>query len=85
MAFTIYSLCTLTSLACAWLLLASYRRTGHSLLFWSGWSFVAMTVNNLFLVLDKVVFPDLYLLPVRLIAALVSMLLLLYGLIYEKE
>lgn len=85
MAFTIYSLCALTALACAWLLLASYRRTGHRLLFWSGWSFVAMTVNNLFLVLDKVVFPDVYLLPVRLIAALVSMLLLLYGLIYEKE
>jgi hypothetical protein len=84
-ALTIYSLCALTSLACAWLLLASYRRTGHRLLFWSGWSFVAMTVNNLFLVLDKIVFPDAYLLPVRLVAALVSMLLLLYGLIYEKE
>jgi hypothetical protein len=84
-ALTIYSLCALTSLACAWLLLASYRRTGHRLLFWSGWSFVAMTVNNLFLVLDKIVFPELYLLPVRLLAALVSMLLLLYGLIYEKE
>jgi len=84
-AFTIYSLCTLTSMACAWLLLASYRRTGHRLLFWSGWSFVAMTVNNLFLMLDKVVFPDLDLLPVRLVSALVSMLLLLYGLIYEKE
>jgi len=84
-AFTIYSLCTLTSLACAWLLLASYRRTGYRLLFWSGWSFVAMTVNNLFLVFDKIVFPDVYLLPVRLVSALVSMLLLLYGLIYEKE
>jgi len=84
-AFTIYSLCTLTSLACAWLLLAGYRRTGHRLLFWSGTSFVAMTVNNLFLVLDKVVFPDVYLLPVRLVSALVAMLLLIYGLIYEKE
>jgi hypothetical protein len=84
-AFTIYTLCTLTSLACACLLLVSYRRTRHRLLFWSGWSFVAMTVNNLFLVLDKVVFPDADLLPVRLVAALVSMLLLLYGLIYEKE
>jgi hypothetical protein len=84
-AFTIYSLCTLTSLACAWLLLASYRRTRYRLLFWSGWSFVAMTVNNLFLLLDKIVFPDVNLLPARLIAALVSMLLLLYGLIYEKE
>ena len=86
MAFTIYTLCTLTSLACAWLLLASYRRTAHRLLFWSGWSFVAMTANNLLLVLDKIVFPtEVNLLPVRLIAALVSTLLLLYGLIYEKE
>jgi hypothetical protein len=84
-AATIYILCALTSLACAWLLLGSYRRTGHRLLFWSGWSFVVMTVNNLFLVLDKVVFPDVDLLPARLWSALVSMLLLLYGLIYEKE
>lgn len=85
MAFTIYALCTLTSLACAWLLLGSYRRTGHRLLFWSGASFVAMTVNNVFLMLDKVVFPDINLLPMRQVSALVSVLLLLYGLIYEKE
>jgi hypothetical protein len=84
-AITIYLLCVLTCTACAWLLLGSYRRTGHRLLFWSGWSFVAMTANNLFLLLDKVVFPDVDLLPARLIAALISMLLLLYGLIYEKE
>jgi len=84
-AITIYVLCTLTSLACAWLLLASYRRTRHRLLFWSGASFVAMTVNNVFLVLDKIVFPDVYLLPVRQGSALLAMLLLLYGLIYEKE
>lgn len=29
MAETIYSLCILTSMACAWLLLASYRRTRY--------------------------------------------------------
>jgi hypothetical protein len=86
-AFTIYSLCTLTSLACTWLLLASYRRTRFKLLFWSGLSFAAMSVNNLLLVLDKIVFPgpDVDLLPARLWAALVSVLLLLYGLIYAKE
>jgi hypothetical protein len=84
-AVTIYVLCALTSLACAGLLLLSYRRTRHRLLFWSGASFVAMTVNNIFLVLDKIVFPDVYLLPVRQGSALVALLLLLYGLIYEKE
>ena len=85
MAVTIYSLCALTSLACAGLLLASYRRTRHRLLFWSGASFGALTVNNVFLVLDKIVFPDVYLMPVRQGSALLAVLLLLYGLIYEEE
>lgn len=86
MAFTIYSLCTLTSLACAWLLLGSYRRTGHRLLFWSGLCFVGMTVNNTLLMVDKLVFPtSVDLLPWRLVAAFVSVALLLFGLIYEKE
>ena len=85
MAETIYSLCTLTSLACAWLLLRSYSRTGHRLLFWSGLCFVGMTANNVLLLLDKVAFPDLDLRTMRLATALVAVLLLLYGLIYEKE
>ncbi len=86
MAETIYTLCTLTSLACAWLLLGSYRRTGHRLLFWSGLCFVGMTLNNLLLMLDKLVFPTtIDLLPWRLGAALVAVCLLLFGLIYEKE
>ncbi len=85
MAVTIYILCLLTSLACAWLLFASYRRTGYRLLFWSGACFVAMTLNNLLLLLDKIVFPDIDFLTARLISALVAVSLLLYGLIYEKE
>jgi hypothetical protein len=84
-AVTIYLLCALTSLACACLLLVSYRRTRHRLLFWSGAAFVGLTFNNLFLLLDKVVFPDVDLLPARLWSGLVATLLLLYGLIYEKE
>ncbi len=85
MAITIYLLCTLTSLACACLLLGSYRRTRHRLLFWSGLCFVGMTVNNVLLTLDKLVLPDVNLLPYRLVTALVAVALLLYGLIYEKE
>jgi hypothetical protein len=84
-AQTIYILCTLTSLACAGLLFASYRRTRYRLLFWSGSCFAVMTVNNLFLVLDKVVFPDIDFLTARLVTALLALALLLYGLIYEKE
>lgn len=85
MAETIYTLCFLTSLACAWLLLRSYRRTGHRLLFWSGLCFVGMTLNNVFLLLDKLVFPEVDLMPFRLGASLFALLLLLYGLIYAKD
>ncbi|MEH6437662.1 DUF5985 family protein [Massilia sp. DD77] len=81
----IYTLCILTSLACAWLLFSSYRRTRYRLLFWSGSCFAVMTVNNLFLLLDKVVFPNVDFMPLRLISALLACLLLLYGLIYEND
>jgi hypothetical protein len=81
----IYTLCILTSLACAWLLFSSYRRTRYRLLFWSGSCFAVMTVNNLFLLLDKVVFPAVDFMLPRLISALLACLLLLYGLIYEND
>ncbi|VXB76395.1 DUF5985 family protein [Massilia sp. 9I] len=81
----IYTLCMLTSLACTWLLWGSYRRTRYRLLFWSALCFGVMTFNNLFLIFDKIVFPNVDFMPLRLISALVACLLLLYGLIYEKE
>ncbi len=85
MSQVIYVLCALTSLACAWLLLHRYRHSGHRLLFWSGLCFVAMTVNNVILVVDKLVFPEADLSLLRQATALIAVLLLLYGLIYEKE
>lgn len=85
MAQIIYGLCTMTSLACAWMLLSSYRRNGVRLLFWSGLCFIGMSINNVLLVLDKLVFLQLDLLPLRLATALVALLLLMFGLIYENE
>ncbi|MTV38370.1 DUF5985 family protein [Duganella radicis] len=85
MAQLIYGLCTLTSLACAWMLLTTYRRNRVRLLFWSGLCFIGMSVNNILLVLDKLVFPEIDLLPVRLISALAALMLLLFGLIYETK
>jgi hypothetical protein len=85
MSQLIYVLCALTSLACAWLLLSRYRQSGHRLLFWSGLCFGAMTINNIILVIDKLVFPEANLSLLRQSVALVAVLLLLYGLIYEKE
>jgi hypothetical protein len=86
MATLIYFLCTLTSLACAVLLFRGYRRSRYRLLFWSGLCFAGATVNNLLVVLDRVMFPvQVDLLIFRLTSALLALLLLLFGLIWEEE
>ncbi len=85
MALLIYSLCTLTSLACAALLFRSYQQTRSRLLLWSGLCFAGLTFNNLMLILDRVVYPDIDLLTARLWIALIALLLLLFGLIWESE
>jgi hypothetical protein len=86
MAELIYTLCALTSATCAWLLLRGYAQNRYRLLFWSGLCFAGLTVNNLLLILDKVVFPTAIDLSTwRLVAALLAPMLLLYGLISEDE
>jgi hypothetical protein len=85
MASTTYTLCALVALFSAWLLLAAYRRQRHRLLLWSGLCFVGFTANNTLLVFDKVVFPDLDLSVFRAGIALLSLLTLLYGLIWDVE
>jgi hypothetical protein len=86
MAAVIYGLCALTAFACAVLLLQAYRRQSYRLLFWSGLCFAGLTVNNLLLVLDKVVFPiEPDLSTARAAVALASVTVLIIGLIWEAE
>ena len=79
----VYVLCAATALACALLLLRGYRRSRTRLLLWCGLCFLALAAENVVLFLDLVVFPDLYLLPLRRSFALVGVAALLYGLIWE--
>jgi hypothetical protein len=81
----IYTLCFLTALLCAYLLLRSYSRTRVSLLFWSGLCFVALSINNLFLILDQVALPEVNFSLWRLGTALAAPCLLLFGLIWEHD
>jgi hypothetical protein len=83
--FILYSLAALTSLACMLLLFRAHARTGLRLLFWSALCFVGLSINNLLLFLDLIVFPDLDLRLWRLAAALAGLLALLYGFIWEAE
>ena len=81
----VYTLCALTAFACALLLLRAYARTQSPLLFWSGLCFALLTVNNSLVVVDLVILPEVNLFLLRNLAALVGVMLLLYGLIWESE
>ncbi len=85
MSALIYTLCSLTSLACAGLLLRGYTRNRHRLLFWSGLCFVMLTASNVLNIFDRFVFPNVDLVPARLSTAVIAVALLLFGLIWEGE
>jgi hypothetical protein len=86
MAALIYSLCALTSVMCFVLLWRSWRQSGARLLFWSALCFGALSVNNVLLVLDRVVWPvEVDLAMPRLVAAIIAVLLLLFGLVWEED
>lgn len=85
MAPVIYLLCALTALGCTCLLIRAYLRSRYRLLLWSGLCFAGLTLNNLVLVLDKVVFVSVDLSIWRTSLALVAMAVLLYGLIWDAE
>jgi hypothetical protein len=85
MAALIYFLCALTCLAAFILLLRSWLATRYRLLFWSALCFAALSVNNIVLVVDKLVLPEQDLSTLRLVTALAGVLMLLFGLIWEEE
>lgn len=85
MASVIYLLCAATAGACAILLLRGYRQSRYRLLLWSGLCFVGMFLNNVVLVVDRLILPEQDLSTWRLGTALVALLPLLYGLIWEED
>jgi len=81
----IYLLCFLTATLCAALLLRSYTRNRSRLVFWTGLCFALLSINNLFVILDRVALPDTDLSLWRLATGLIAPCLLLFGLIWEHE
>jgi uncharacterized protein DUF5985 len=85
MVEAVYSLCALTSIVCAVLLLRGYRSARTPLLFWSSLCFAGLAFNNVLLLVDLVLIPDIDLRLLRSGSALVSFSLLLYGLVAEAK
>jgi hypothetical protein len=84
-AEAVYILCTLTSAACAVLLLRGYARSRARLLLWSGLCFILLALNNVLLFMDKVIFPNIDFWGWRTGTALAGLALLVFGLIWEAD
>ena len=85
MASAVYLLGILVTTLCAVLLLHAFARVKQRLLLWSGLCFVGLTVSNILLFVDLVIWPEFSLYTWRLSTAAIAMLLLVYGLVMESD
>lgn len=81
----VYLLCIATSVACMALLIRGYRQSGARLLLWSALCFVGLAINNLLLFVDLIMLPQVDLQPLRYLASIVAVSVLLYGFIWETD
>ncbi len=82
----VYGLCFLTSAACGWLLVRSFRRNRTPLLLWSAACFVLLAINNLLSVMDLVFLPpNIDLSLYRVGSSLAAVSTLLFGFVWELD
>ncbi len=85
MGAIVYGFGVVVTLCCGVLLTRAYLNVRKRLLLWSAICFYGLAVSNLLVFLDLIVFPEVNLYPYRLGTAAISLLVLLYGLIWEGE
>lgn len=85
MSAALYILTILTTLLCSVLLLRAWIRVRNGLLLWSGLCFAGLTIDNILVLGDMLLFPSKDLYTWRLASAALSISLLLFGLIWERQ
>lgn len=81
----VYSLCLVTSAACAFLLVRAYGRSKSKLLLWSAVAFVLLALNNLFVVIDTLLIKEIDFTIVRQATSMAAICVLLYAFIWELD
>lgn len=81
----VYFLCFLSSGLCAYLLVMAFRRRAEKLLLWSAICFCLLAVNNLVVFVDIVILPSIDLTTWRSLTAILAIVALIYGFIWEIE
>jgi len=85
MAAAVFIACALTSALCVVLLVRGYLATRSRLLLWSSLGFLGLALNNILLVVDRVLFPDIDLSLLRTLPALIGVAILLFGCIWDAD
>lgn len=85
MAYLVYILCAVTSLACSVLLFRAHRQQRVRLLFWSGLCFAGFALGNAMLILDVIMGPSMDMSLLRSAPVLAGLLVLIYGLVVEAN
>ncbi len=84
MAAAVFLACALTSILCAALLIRGYLASRSRLLLWSSIGFAGLALNNVMLVLDRLVIAQDLALP-RTLPALLGVAILLFGCIWDAD
>lgn len=82
---TVYLLCFATSAACAILLARSYFLSRARLLLWSSVCFLFLAANNMVVVVDMLLVPQMSFRLLRLVLALCAVSVLLFGFVWDLE
>ena len=81
----VYFGCAATSILCLLLLARGYMQTRVRFLFWAALCFLGLTINNLLLLFDVVIYPELDLRPGRSLATFFALAAMLYGFLWDDE
>ena len=85
MAQAVYTLCAVTSVTCAVMLILAYRSSRSRLLLWSSLCFVALAANNVLLLVDLVIVPTIDLSMWRTGIAVAGLSTLVFGLVWDVK
>jgi hypothetical protein len=85
MSGIVYLLCAATSFLCCGLLWRGYRRSSVRLLLWSSLCFAGFALDNVLLYVDAEIIPDVDISAIRRLPALIGLMLLLFGLVWDSK
>lgn len=85
MIAAVFIACALTSVLCVALLVRGYIASRSRLLLWSSLGFLGLALNNIILVIDRLLVPDVDLSLWRTLAAFLGVTVLLLGCIWDAD